>query len=645
MADSSRSQRFPWWVTGLDALACVLLVLAAWVFITDTGPVFRIGGFKFQATSELRLTVWAALLVSVRHLVFRGETLWHRIRRSVMRQWTSGTPLAPDEFLEHAGTATIGARELGLVAILMVALTAAITYPQIAHLDAVSDLGDPLFSIWRLKWIAHQLPRDPPHLFDANIFYPARYTLALSDSILLPGFVAAPLLWLGVPDVALYNFFLLATFVLAGVAMYVLIRHLTASASAALVSGVGFAFYPFRFEHYSHFELQFSFWMPLVLLALHRTLAYGRLRDGLLTGAALGGQMLSSLYLGLFLCAYLVPVGGAMALGWRRIRPSVKPLMAGVAVAVLLVAPLVSPYLHVHRTYGERGRNEMEFYSARPEHYLMPHSTRTTYANGVGPIGREAHELEKDLFPGILLVALALVAVWPPLSASRIAYTLGLLFAFEASLGTHGYSFPMLVEHVLPFRGLRVPARFSMLVGLSLSILAGLAVARLEMHLRRQTLKYVLAVVLVAIVLFESRTTLALEHVPEPHVVYHWFDGAPPTVIAELPAPKPTAEFLWSDVRYSYPATFHWQRMLNGNSGTYPTTHIEFCAAMQTFPDNASIALLQKRGVEYVIVHEEYYGRATYQSVVGAIEERRELQEVVRAVSGGYEARIYRVVR
>ena len=62
---------------------------------------------------------------------------------------------------------------------LFLALTAVMTWPQLASPYAVGDTGDPLFSIWRLSWVAHQLPRDPLRLFDANIFYPELRTLAL----------------------------------------------------------------------------------------------------------------------------------------------------------------------------------------------------------------------------------------------------------------------------------------------------------------------------------------------------------------------------------------------------------------------------------------------------------------------------------
>ena len=63
----------------------------------------------------------------------------------------------------------------------------------------VPDMDDAFFSIWRLCWIAHQLVHQPAALFDANIFYPARHTLAYSDAMLLVGLAGAPFLLAGVP--------------------------------------------------------------------------------------------------------------------------------------------------------------------------------------------------------------------------------------------------------------------------------------------------------------------------------------------------------------------------------------------------------------------------------------------------------------
>ena len=78
------------------------------------------------------------------------------------------------------------ARTCAWALVLLSVATAVMLRAQLRAYTSVPDLGDPLFSMWRLAWVAHQLPVDPRHLFDANIFHPAARTLAYSDAMLAP---------------------------------------------------------------------------------------------------------------------------------------------------------------------------------------------------------------------------------------------------------------------------------------------------------------------------------------------------------------------------------------------------------------------------------------------------------------------------
>ena len=65
-------------------------------------------------------------------------------------------------------------RESALTA-LFTGLAIALTWPlgDIWH-PRLSEADDAMFSVWRLAWIAHQLPIAPERLFDANIFWPEK---------------------------------------------------------------------------------------------------------------------------------------------------------------------------------------------------------------------------------------------------------------------------------------------------------------------------------------------------------------------------------------------------------------------------------------------------------------------------------------
>jgi len=503
-----------------------------------------------------------------------------------------------------------------------------------------NDNADTLLNTWTIAWVAHQLPRDPVHLFDANIFYPARYTLAFSDSMLVPALAVAPLLWVGVPRLVVYNLLFLSGFALSGVGMFVLVRSLTGQVGAALVAGFVFAFLPYRYMHYAHIELQMAQWMPLCLWALHRTLRNGHLRDGLLTGLFFALQTYSSMYYGIFFATFLVPLAGALLIAGGRdgLIRSLRSLTAGAMLTGVLIAPLAVTYLAARESVGDRPLSEIKFYSATPQNYLAAHPRNALF----GPITARFGQQERELFQGFLVPLVALVGLWPPLSAARIGYLLAMVFAFEASLGFNGVSYGWLHAYVLPYRGLRVPARMAMLVGLSLSILVGYGVARLT---ARRTPRVAFGVTLaIALLIFvEYRSTLVLSHVwTSPPPVYERLRNEPPSVLLELPLRSPD---IYLEPVYMYFSTFHWHKLVNGYSGFSPSSYARLLRLVATFPDEASIAELRRRNVNFVIVHGALFERAaTYETTVADMDRHHDLELVGVYPWEGKDTRIYRLL-
>src|SRR5256885_8391364 len=232
-------------------------------------------------------------------------------------------------------------------------LTAVLTYPQIRLMrDAVHDDGDPLLNAWPLAWVAHQLPRAPAHLFDANIFYPERRTLAYSETLLVPGLVAAPLHWAGVGPLFVYNLVFLSGFVVSGAGTALLVRYLTGHTGAAILAGIVFAFLPYRIDHYPHLQLQQTQFIPLALWAFHRLLDSGRWRDGILLGVFAACEVLSCVYYGLFLVPYMLVVCGALFVA-AAVRLGVgsahiRRCLGAMALAGLVAARAVLPGGRAH---------------------------------------------------------------------------------------------------------------------------------------------------------------------------------------------------------------------------------------------------------------------------------------------------------
>jgi hypothetical protein len=557
-------------------------------------------------------------------------------------------------------------RYIVLILLLFTALTAVMTFPQILHMrDSVHDDGDPLLNAWTLAWVAHQLPRAPARLFDANIFYPERWTLAYSETLLLPAVLAAPLRWIGAGPILVHNIVLLSGFVLSGVGMAILVRTLTGSGAAGVLAGLIFAFLPYRIAQYPHLQLQQTQCLPFTLWAFHRLLSSGRVRDGALMGMFAAGQMLSCVYYGLFLVPYMAVVCGAMlVLGARR--HIFRALLVAAVITAAAVAPLARAYLGARNLVGERGRGEVAQGSATWRDYVVAPAANRLYGGAFSRIAEPEHAL----FPGFVAVALALIALSPRRVFERrttnheprtpndeprtpnaerpaiVAYALGLLVAFDISLGFNGVSYGALYDHVLPFRSLRLPARMGVMVGFSIAVLAGYGAAQISDRLTARRLRRVLfAGTALAVLIEYASRPLPLQPIPRgvPEVYADMLRdraGADMAVVEYPMSPR-------DDPTYMYYSTFHWQPLINGYSGFFPPSYYEMLAASQSFPDAAFLDAIKARGARYLIVHEERMIGDRYVRMIPELDRRPDLTLISRRPGERYgqhgEISLYRI--
>ncbi len=101
-----------------------------------------------------------------------------------------------------------------------------------------NDNNDAQLNEWIMAWVAHQLPRAPTHLFDANIFFPARHTLAFSEPLIVPALLGAPVAWAGGSPVLVTNLMVMAGFALTAFAGFALVHRWTGDIPAGLLTGV-----------------------------------------------------------------------------------------------------------------------------------------------------------------------------------------------------------------------------------------------------------------------------------------------------------------------------------------------------------------------------------------------------------------------
>ncbi len=405
----------------------------------------------------------------------------------------------------------------------------------------------------------------------------------------------------------------------------------------------------YRLTNLAQAQLLTTQWLPFALLALIQLLRHPRPRHVATFVLFFCLQTLSSFYYGILLalasailviCYWIFDIrnsGSGLRSWFSSQRPAILSLLVAALLCALILLPFALPYFQVQAELGfERTLADNEPFSASLRQYLMV------------PPGSVVHGLwlpSEDkplaggypvdaLFPGLVALALAAWGLIRGRGRARWYFLLLLLIAFVLSLGPRLYLAPgqpagldlplpyaWLYAIVPGFKALRAPARFDVLVMLSLAVLAGYGVAALtKTWSAKRSLGLIVSGILL-LVLLESLVWPAakVEQVPvagDVPPVYRWLAEQPPGSILELPmAFTPGGPQL----DYQYLSTYHWHTTPDGYSGFFPPKHGQVLYEMERFPSERSLSLLQALGVDLVVVHSDRYPASRWTEMESAI--------------------------
>ncbi len=570
-------------------------------------------------------------------------------------------------------------RHLPALAI-FVAVTVLLTWPLAARMDdTFISWGDPVFQAWTIAWDWHALKTDPLGIFDANVFYPWGNTLAYSDHLFGQALTVLPIIAITENGILADNIATMLAFILSALAMYLLVYDLTGNRVAGVLAGVAYAFAPSRVAHLEHLHLLSAQWPPLMLLCLRRAVApeSGRVLSGWRNresitedspvrserpstgtaelvdprfsipdsrfpwfaglGACFFAQGLFGVYFLYFSIVMLIIAGAVYAAfalydrDWQVMRAlGLAGLVCAFAGALLI--PTLLPYWQVSQDLDvERTTAEVSAWSADPKDYLAVWP-RAKLWNDL--LMRNHRDVERDLFPGLAIVALAGIGLTHR-AAGRQRWVLlavalgGVIFSFGLSATIAGRDFPLpyrvFYDWLPGFRAIRVPARLGLLALVGVGGLAGLGVDRLwrlgrdELPLfrryphtlakRPRVVGAALGGLLLVFILLETVPRMELpDPLPpppdNPPIAYAWIrDNPAPTL--ELPMGEGLVGSAWPN----FWSMFHWNQTVNGYSGIVPPTYYPFREEMRSFPSDDTIRLLQGMGVVNIIIHSDFPDR------------------------------------
>jgi hypothetical protein len=555
---------------------------------------------------------------------------------------------------------------------LFVVLSLVLTYPLVKDLGsrilgapAPGDNFEYLYKVWWFKHALFDLRVSP--FFNADMFYPFGYNVALSETTISNAIPALPLTLLG-GEVAAYNLLLLMSFVLSGFGMYLLALHLTGSRIAGLLSGIVFAFCPYRMAHLGtgHLPLMGTQWLPLLFLYLDRMVMQQRSSDAFMGALFYSLGVLSTWYY-----AYMFALAGLLYVllrgrPWRQYlwqRHFAARALTFVVVCLLLVGPLALPVTQVWKE-GDRPQSlrYVDHFSASPLDFVYPSVMQPLW--GTWLLKRYPQNVnESILFLGLVPLVLGVIALrsrhsrlpavfaWLSLIFGVMAlgttlhwgnhpvyvavpgwleqmFTVGMGFLTKrlALYPISSYSLRVAGAIYLPlptlllylylpfFSAMRVWARFGLVTIFGVSVLAGYGLQQLckKYAGRSAGARAQLRGLLVTTALFGL---VILEFTAFPYALGTCQVQARPVdawlasqggdfAIMEFPIAKAMSG------RSLYAMRVHGKKIAFGYGTFFPRAFNEQRAVLESFPSRESIALLKDWDVRYVLLGSRSYGQA-----------------------------------
>jgi hypothetical protein len=513
-------------------------------------------------------------------------------------------------------------REVIVAAVGAVLLAIVMTWPLLIHLGGVvpRDIGDPLALAWQPAWGGHALLHQPLHFFDANRFWPLQDSLAFGDALI--GYAPTGIIGSG-PHAAMvrYDLLFLFAYALAFFGAYLLAREIGLSPAGAVVAGAAFAFAPYRLEQDGHLQVISSGGIPLSIAFAIRGIRLRRPWWLFWAWVLAVWQVSLGWALGL---PFAYGIAGAVLIAiiaWLvRGRPPVprSMLIAGVAGVVVFLAVsywIAHSYLYIADNFpaAKRDPHEVAAFSGPLKVFIAAPEENWIWGAATADIRNSLPTLqEKTLFPGLVIVALAVAGMFSSSLSRRTRIGLGIgavaLLILQLGFREEGgllWPYRVLYEALPGWDAIRTPGRIATFSTLVLALLAAAGAEAAMRAIRRTRLPAwspaALAALLSLVIVSEGRSLPfdPFDNQAMPEVPPHQPTGK------EIPTPQLHLPALTAKENRAFQlsSTDGFPDIVNGRASTNPAVVLDLVKHMTNFPDAATVRELQEYGVRTVVLH------------------------------------------
>ncbi len=358
------------------------------------------------------------------------------------------------------------------VFLLYTLLAIILTHPLIFYFGRAVPTGpwiyyDAFLNIWILSWVQHILFSEPLNLFNANIFYPASHSLALSEHLLGNALFVLPVKIFSNNVIIQYNFLFLLIIILSGFGCYLLFYHLTRERVSAIFAGCVFAFVSMRFRYIQLIQIQSTQWIPFILLFFLKFMQERKWKYAFLFTLFLFLNFITSIYISLIFMVGFSVIFLSLILFNRRDILNLDFLKKIPPLLILIAIPLYFFYLPYKELYYSQVYTG---YDLRVEEVLKNSASIKAYFSYFPQLtllkGIPSVTSSQGLFPGIILFFLFILGIFRMfriqdilLKRFFVSLVIAGAFSFLLSLGRNSPLYMVLMDIIPLLPAIKVPER------------------------------------------------------------------------------------------------------------------------------------------------------------------------------------------
>ena len=490
---------------------------------------------------------------------------------------------------------------------------------------------------WWFDYAITYLHINPLH--DSYLYYPMG--MDFIEGGLLPMFLFIPITHI-IGSVASYNLYVLLTFVLSGLGMFLLVDYLITDKKIAFIAGLIFAFCPFHFAaSFAHLHTFSIMLLPFFALYVHKMFDSPSIQNVIICSILFSCNALSSWIVGvmasLFFVIYLI-------INFQIIK-KIKNL-SNLLLFVITSSILISPGLYyiviniVNNKFLSFQISDFIYFSAdllgfiipSPFHPIFSFFTRPIYSHFTGNFS------ENTVFIGYTVLVLSFVGLLYCRKAKKIQpYIVTLIISFLFALGPllqiNGTRFSnFYLPGILPFftpvlNMIRVPSRYDILIMFCLSIIAAYGIKYLfEKYQLKKSHQVISCLLIGFLILFEFLAIIPTQGVVTTPSFYYKISADDENyTIMDIPAEQSTlmqnGSQSWGGlIYYDEYQKIHHKRVIGGYiTKTYPLyeqnvvqkdpvlLYLYYLNPSQQHAEIDPLEHLHQRfGIRYLIIHPKF---------------------------------------